>query len=72
MMTAVSTVHESDGSPSDLFSQGSGRMELTAVSRAGLLLDETGVDFLAADPALGGDSADLNLAAMVDGDCPQT
>jgi len=72
MLTAVSTAYEPDGFPADPFDQGSGRMELTAVSRTGLLLDETGVDFLAADPALGGDSADLNLAAMVDSDCPQT
>ena len=71
MMTAVSTVHEPGGSPANLFSQGSGRMDLTAVSRSGLLLDENSAGFLAADPALGGDSADLNLAALVNGTCPQ-
>lgn len=71
MLTAVSTAYEPDGSPADPFDQGSGRMELTAVSRTGLLLAETEANFIAADPAFGGDSANLNIASLMNGTCPQ-
>jgi subtilisin family serine protease len=69
MLTAVPTIVEQDGDPADSFAQGSGRVELTAVARAGLVLDETAAHFTAANPADGGDPKTLNLAGLVDGSC---
>ncbi|MBK8930816.1 MAG: S8 family serine peptidase [Chloroflexi bacterium] len=73
MMTAVSPIPLPGGtSPAGAFDQGAGRIDLTAVARAGLLLNETAVNFRAANPALGGSANSLNLAALVNGACPQT
>ncbi|MBE2219945.1 MAG: S8 family serine peptidase [Anaerolineae bacterium] len=69
MMTAVTTVTENDGSPADPFGQGAGRVELTAVSRAGLVLNETADGFRAADPALDGLPNALNLASLTAENC---
>jgi len=54
-----------------IFEQGAGLMDLNAAARAGLVLDETYANFLAADPApsVGGDPRTLNLPALVDSDC---
>ena len=51
---------------------GSGRVDLTRAADAGLVLDETEADYLGADPALGGDVTELNLASMADSDCRGT
>ena len=72
MMTAVSTITLDDGSPAGVFGRGAGRVELTAVSRAGLVLDETGANFRAANPALGHDASQLNLASLTDANCGTT
>ncbi|MCB8987346.1 MAG: S8 family serine peptidase [Ardenticatenaceae bacterium] len=73
MMTAVTTVRlPGSGNPATPFDQGAGRIDLTAVARAGLLLDETAADFRAADPVLGGDASSLNLAALVNDHCAAT
>ena len=53
-----------DGSPIRLWDYGSGRVNLTAASKVGLIMDETAANFLAANPATGGDIASLNLASM--------
>ncbi|HET9033364.1 MAG TPA: S8 family serine peptidase, partial [Dokdonella sp.] len=53
-----------DGSPVRLWDYGSGRVNLTAASKVGLIMDETAANFLAANPATGGDIASLNLASM--------
>ena len=52
--------------PSDI---GSGRINLERAGRAGLTLDETRENFVAANPAAGGDPGALNLPAMVDQHC---
>ena len=50
--------------PSDPFDRGGGRVDLTRAARAGLLLDETGANFTAANPATGGNPATLNLPSI--------
>ena len=71
MTTAVTDVTDTDGSPADWFDMGAGRVDLTKASKAGLLLDETEADYLAADPAEGGDPRTLNTASMADDKCLQ-
>ena len=53
----------------DAYDIGSGLLDLDAAGRVGLVLDETGADFRAADPADGGDPTTLNLPAFVDQNC---
>lgn len=54
----------SDGSPVRLWDYGSGRVNLSAASKVGLIMDETAANFLAANPATAGDISTLNLASM--------
>jgi subtilisin family serine protease len=70
MTTAVTTVFKEDGTtPADPFDIGSGRVDLGAASQAGLILDETEANFLAANPGIGGRPQDLNLASMMETRC---
>jgi hypothetical protein len=55
--------------PADPFDVGSGRINLARAGRAGLTLDETRDNFLAANPATGGDPRTLNLPSIVDQHC---
>ena len=66
MMTAKEAgLTKPDGvTPSTFYDRGAGRIEAEVASRAGLVLDETQANFLAADPSKGGDPAKLNLASM--------
>lgn len=57
------------GQPSDLWDRGAGRVDLTAAAKAGLILDETGANFLAANPATGGNVANLNLPSLATASC---
>ena len=73
MMTAVTFIQlPGSANSGSLFDRGAGRIDLTAVARAGLLLDETAAGFRAANPALGGDASALNLAALVNDHCAAT
>ena len=58
-----------DGLLATPFEQGSGRIDVAAALRAGLLFDETFDDYLAADPATGGDPRTLNLPSFADSEC---
>lgn len=69
MTTALTEVTDSDGTAADWHDMGSGRIDLTKIAKAGVVLDETEADYLAADPAVGGDVRDLNTASMADNDC---
>lgn len=51
-------------SPATAHDIGAGRLRVDLAARAGLLLDESGAAFRAADPALGGDPAALNLPGL--------
>jgi subtilisin family serine protease len=68
--TSAGGVRKENGvTPAVAFDVGAGRIAPAVAARAGLVLDETAADFLAADPDTGGDPRSLNLAAMADDDC---
>jgi hypothetical protein len=71
MMTALETgLTKADGTtPSDFFDRGSGRLQDFPASKAGLVLNETGLNFTAANPATGGDPSTLNVASMQSNNC---
>jgi len=54
---------------SDFYDRGSGSIRDDVAANAGLVLNETGLDFLQADPSHGGDPKSLNLASMQDSNC---
>ncbi|WP_395343538.1 S8 family serine peptidase [Ningiella sp. W23] len=69
-MTADTTVKTQDAtSDADFFDMGSGRIRVDLAAQAGLVLDETEADYLAAEPARGGDPRALNLPSITDNDC---
>ena len=73
MLTArTSGVVKSNGQPSDLWDRGAGRVDLAAAAKAGLILDESGANFLAANPATGGNVANLNLPSLASATCVGT
>jgi subtilisin family serine protease len=74
MTTGVTaTVLKDDGTtPADAFDRGSGRLDLTAAGRVGLLFNETGDNYEAADPANGGDPTTLNIASLSQPSCGGT
>ena len=70
MMTATPELAiDFDGSEATTFKRGAGRPRLDQAVNAGLYLDETESDFLAADPDRGGNPKDLNLPGLVDSVC---
>ena len=70
--TTANTVKENGVTPTDPFDLGAGRIDLDAAKQAGLVMNETQANFLAADPDLGGDPSTLNLASMMDSVCVGT
>lgn len=75
LMTTASVanmVKEDGTTPADPFDMGGGRVDLTQAGQAGLVLDINTVDFILADPAVGGEPMDLNLATMQNDDCYQS
>jgi subtilisin family serine protease len=70
--TALTDVVLGDGSPSDAFDRGSGRLDAAAAARAGLVLHEDAQSFREADPARGGEPRTLNVPSLLDGACPGT
>ncbi|WP_192498639.1 cell wall-binding repeat-containing protein [Ornithinimicrobium pratense] len=62
-------VKDNGVTPADPFDIGSGRINLSQAGRIGLVLDESIPNMIAANPAVGGDPATLNLPAMVRQDC---
>jgi len=71
MMTAdtKNTLKEDGSTRTDHFDVGAGRINLEKARRSNLLLDETPINFLLADPSIGGDPGTLNLASMQNGTC---
>ena len=64
-MTAVKAGTKEDGvTPWDWDDVGSGRVDLTGAARAGLVMDETVANYVAANPDTGGDVKTLNLPSM--------
>jgi len=58
-----------DGSTATPHKRGAGRPRLDQAVNAGLYLDESENDFIAANPGQGGDPRDLNLPGLVDTVC---
>jgi len=69
MLTANTNVRNETGAAATPFQAGAGRVQVDLAARAGLVMDEQRVDYLAANPALGGDVAGLNLASMANRGC---
>lgn len=71
MMTANrSKSRKEDGvTPVDAFDVGAGRINVKNALRSGLVLDETGFNFVKANPDADGDPKTLNIASMQDGTC---
>jgi subtilisin family serine protease len=63
---------QADGSAVDAWILGSGRVDLTKAALTGLVLDESAVNFLAANPGAGGTLATLNLAEFTSANCATT
>jgi len=71
MMTADATTNKKDNGSdvADADDVGSGTVDLTKAAMAGLVMDETFANFLAADPANGGDPKTLNIPSMRNSSC---
>ncbi len=70
MMTAAQTVLLQDQvTPADPWAAGAGRIQVDQAAKAGLVLAETTANYLAANPATGGDPSALNLASMAQSRC---
>lgn len=71
MTTSIqSGVRKEDGTTAATpFDRGAGRIDVSRAVRAGLVLDETKANYLAANPADGGDPATLNIASMGNSAC---
>ncbi|HSX62289.1 MAG TPA: S8 family serine peptidase [Tahibacter sp.] len=74
MMTATNAtgVKEDGVTPWNADDVGSGRVDLTKAALAGLTMDETYANLLAADPAAAGDVKTLNVPALRNMDCATT
>jgi subtilisin family serine protease len=70
MMTAFNGGTKEDGTtPWDADDVGNGRLDLTKAALAGLVMDETTANYIAANPATGGDPKTLNIPAVREMDC---
>jgi uncharacterized repeat protein (TIGR01451 family) len=70
MMTATRDVLKEDGATAaDPFDMGSGRIRLVPANRSTLVLDESVANYLAADPAEGGDPTTINIPSMANSQC---
>jgi subtilisin family serine protease len=73
MTTAVTAITKETGlAPTDAFDIGAGRIDLTRAAKAGLVLNETGANFTAANPGTGGDPSQLNLPSFQNLNCVGT
>ncbi len=71
--TAKTPMRKQDGvTPADPFDYGAGRVDLTRAAKAGLIMDETGANYTAANPATGGNPASLNLPSFQEPACVTT
>ena len=71
--TANPNLMEVDGvTPTTPFATGAGRIDVARASKAGLVLDESGANYAAANPALGGDPGQLNIASFQNLSCVGT
>ncbi|WP_028765723.1 S8 family serine peptidase [Shewanella fidelis] len=70
MLTADQNTLKDDGvTPSDFFDMGAGYANVEAAAKTGLVMDESYVDYVKADPALGGQPSQINLATIANAKC---
>lgn len=70
MMTSSTAMLKEDGiTAADFFDMGAGRVQVNEAVNAGLTLSEDATDYLAANPATGGDPKTLNVPSMADFSC---
>ncbi|QDF76292.1 MULTISPECIES: S8 family serine peptidase [Shewanella] len=74
MSTAHQTTYKDDDfdgvtQRSDFFDQGAGSLRINKALKAGLLLDVSKEEYLAANPEIGGDPTNLNTSSMVQNQC---
>ena len=70
MMTGITEVDKEDGvTVGDPFDFGGGRINLTQAGNVGFVLNITEPEYLAANPAAGGDPRLLNLPSFASNDC---
>ncbi len=62
-------VKENGVTPADPFDVGSGLLALGGAANVGLVFNETGANYLAANPAIGGDPKTLNQPSMANYNC---
>ena len=55
--------------PATPFARGAGRVDLSRATRAGLIFDEIGANYQAANPGVGGDVKTLNVPSLKNGSC---
>ncbi|WP_028772104.1 S8 family serine peptidase [Shewanella waksmanii] len=73
MLTADQDTFKEDGvTPSDFFDMGAGYANVEAAAKTGLVMDETYVNYVKADPGLGGKPSAINLPTMADSKCVGT
>ncbi len=73
MTTSVTSLRKEDATTAATpFDRGAGRVDLTLAGKAGLLFNETGDNYQAADPSMGGDPTTLNLASLSQPACAET
>lgn len=70
MLTANQETFKEDGvTPSDFFDMGAGYANVEAAAKTGLVMDESYVDYVKADPALGGQPSQINLPTIANAKC---
>jgi len=70
MMTSIPVMLKEDGTTAaDMFDMGAGRIQIDSAINAGLVMSETEANYLAADPAEGGDPKSLNTPSMANFAC---
>ncbi|TQV88859.1 S8 family serine peptidase [Aliikangiella coralliicola] len=69
-LTATTDMRKEDGeTAADMFDMGSGRVRVDVAAKSGLIMDESYENYIAANPATGGDPTTLNLPSFGDGTC---
>jgi hypothetical protein len=69
LTAATRGTKENGSTPWDADDVGNGRVDLTQATRAALVMDESIIHFVQADPAIGGDPKTLNLPAVRNTHC---
>lgn len=63
------TLKEDGMTPGDAFDHGSGRIQVADAGSIGFVMDESIANFIAANPAEGGEPADLNMSSIQNRTC---